>query len=168
MLTSLLLLTTVAFATSEGQGPFPSGPGVLRVQAPSYPEAALKARMYGLAVIDVTISQDGTVASSFGFGTNPLLVGAARRAADGWRFTSSDTGVRCATLVFYFRLTEDTPPDAPPEFVAITPHSYLVTVRQPPPITLTIYDPLPEPCFISTEPWTVTYCDRALRVLPLK
>ena len=167
-MTSLLLLAAVAFATSEGQGPFPSGPGVLRVEAAVYPEAALKARMYGLAVIDVTISGDGTVLSSFGLGTNPLLVGAARRAADGWRFTSSDTAVRCATLVFYFRLTEETPPDAPPEFMVITPHSYLVTARQPPPITFTIYDPLSQPCFISTEPWTVTYCDRALKVLPLQ
>ncbi len=60
-------------------------------------------RMYGFAVIDLAVDEDGSPSVQLAYGTNPLLVGAARRAAERWRFTTAHgEGLRCATLLFQF------------------------------------------------------------------
>ena len=146
---------------------YPSGPGVMTSLAPTYPEAARKARMYGYGSIDVVISEDGSVESCSGVGTNPLLVGAAQRAASQWKFTKSDrSGFRCATLLFEFRLEGEPADDGSSEVAVTTPYSLVLVAHPYPPVIRTIYDPMPQPCFISFEPGNTTFCERALRLLP--
>jgi hypothetical protein len=126
--------------------------------------------MEGFAMVEVWIGEDGAVLEVSSQGNNPLLAAAGRRAAEVWRFTSAaGAGVRCATLLFRFTLRPGGTEDAILEVTPDSPHSMTVSTEPYPSVVTTIIDPMPMgPCLVSTEPWSTTFCERALAILPLQ
>ena len=165
------LLIVLAWVASLREADiYPTGPAVTLAQAPIYPVVALKARMEGFAMVEVWIGEDGAVLEVWSQGNNPLLAAAGRRAAEAWRFTSgTGAGVRCATLLFRFTLRPGGTVDAVQEVTSDSPHSMTVSTEPYPSVVTTIYDPLQSrPCLVTTEPWSTTFCERALAILPLQ
>lgn len=55
--------------------------------APVYPELARRMHVSGVVVLKVTVSPDGSVASTAAASGHPLLVNAAQDAVKKWRFS---------------------------------------------------------------------------------
>lgn len=53
---------------------------------PEYPELALKARMSGVARVELTVSPEGEVRDVRELGGNPVLLGALVRAVKQWKY----------------------------------------------------------------------------------
>jgi protein TonB len=84
-----------------------TGLAVTRVE-PVYPEIARRMRVTGSVVVEVTISEEGSVISAKAISGHPLLRDAAIRAARQWRFTPTILGgspVRVmGTITFNFKM----------------------------------------------------------------
>jgi hypothetical protein len=147
----------------------PSGPPVVRYAPLAYPEAARKARMQGFAVVDLMIAPDGSGEIISSQGTNPLLVGAAERAAVLFRFQAQDGRVvRCATVLFRFELSGP-PSESTPEVKVLSPHEVVVVATPPPPLpTWGCRLPPSRPAFVSFGVGSTTIGEGALRLLPLE
>ncbi len=108
-------------ATQQQGGPPITGTvrragGVLQASAtkrvtPEYPDLAKEARVTGSVVVEVTVSEEGTVESARAVNGHPLLKDAAVDAARGWRFTPTQlSGVPVkviGTITFNFTLPRD-------------------------------------------------------------
>lgn len=83
------------------------GSAVKRVD-PVYPTAAKEARQSGVVVVEVTISEQGSVTSTRAVSGPAILRNAAVAAARGWKFKPSTLGgvpvTTTTTLVFNFKL----------------------------------------------------------------
>lgn len=53
---------------------------------PEYPELALKARMSGVARVELTVTPEGVVREVRELGGNPVLLGALVRAVKQWKY----------------------------------------------------------------------------------
>ena len=53
---------------------------------PEYPELALKARMSGVARVELTVTAEGVVREVRELGGNPVLLGALVRAVKQWKY----------------------------------------------------------------------------------
>ena len=53
---------------------------------PEYPELALKARMSGVARVEMTVTPEGAVKDVRELGGNPVLLGALVRAVKQWKY----------------------------------------------------------------------------------
>ena len=170
-MTSMALGIALALtARFSGADFVPNGPAVRVAQPPVYAEVAIKARMEGQAVVDVTIDEEGCVVATEAQGTNPLIAGSGRRAAAAWEFAAEPgAGQRCATLVFRFRLVENDPPTAFSEIDSESPFELTVAEVHYPSNVNTIgcrlenYEHL-----VNTQPWSVTFSEKALSILPLR
>lgn len=54
--------------------------------APEYPELALRARMSGIARVELTVTPEGAVREVRELGGNPVLLGALVHAAKQWKY----------------------------------------------------------------------------------
>jgi TonB family protein len=83
----------------------------VQIQAPEYPEAAVKARMTGTVVVALTVDPEGLVTSADAGGKpNPLLAKVCEVAALEWRFEADSSQVERATVVkFEFTIRSDEP-----------------------------------------------------------
>lgn len=54
--------------------------------APEYPELAVKARMSGVARVEMTVTPEGAVRDVRELGGNPVLLGALVRAVKQWKY----------------------------------------------------------------------------------
>lgn len=102
-------------------------PAVVLAVAPTYSPTALHTHTSGEAVVEVKISEDGSVISAEGVSGSPLLIGGSRSAALRWKFASGKKGVRVVRLTFVYHLApRDTPVEdlvavfKPPYHVEIT------------------------------------------------
>ena len=166
---ALGLVLTLA-APFSGAEFVPDGPAVRVAQPPVYAEVAIKARMEGQAVVDVTIDEEGCVVATEAQGTNPLIAGSGRRAAAAWEFAAEPgAGERCATLVFRFRLVENDPPTAFSELDSDSPFSLTVAAVHYPNYVNTIGCRLENYQYlVDTQPWSVTFSEKVLSILPLR
>ncbi|MGH2620768.1 MAG: energy transducer TonB [Anaerolineales bacterium] len=72
----------------------------VQIQAPEFPENAVKARMTGIAKVSVTVASDGSVKSADARGKpNPLLAAASEAAASEWRFEPDPNTVERTTVL---------------------------------------------------------------------
>ncbi|HJQ71378.1 MAG TPA: TonB family protein [Blastocatellia bacterium] len=78
---------------------------------PEYPQLALEARVSGSVVVEITVTEEGTVMSARAISGHPLLRDAAVDAARGWEFTPTQlSGVPVkviGTITFNFTPTRD-------------------------------------------------------------
>ena len=166
-----IALTLTLAALFNAAGFVPNGPAVMEALPPDYPEVAIKARMTGKAVVDVRIDEDGCVVGTESQGVNPLLAGAARRAAAGWRFVPGPgAGERCATLVFEFVLNRPDSRSFQPAIESASPHSLAVAGFDQP-IEPTEVCRLPlnyYPLIVFDDPWSTRFYAKALDILPLR
>jgi protein TonB len=83
-----------------------SGKAIARPQPP-YPQMARAAGIEGAVVVEVTVSESGSVISARAVSGHPLLRDAAVQAARGWRFSPTQlSGVPVkviGTITFNFR-----------------------------------------------------------------
>ena len=100
--------------------------------APAYPAPAVASRISGSVIVEVHVSEQGTVASASVVDGNALLRQASLEAARLWRFQAQPAG-RDVKLIFSFRLM----PKA-------TPEAQLGTVFRPP-YTVEVRKITPEP-----------------------
>ncbi len=133
-----LLLTSLSFALGASQLV------PLQIQAPEFPESAVKAQMRGVASVSVVVGSDGSVkAADAGGKPNPMLASVSERAAREWRF-EPDPGAsdRTTVLTFEFDVKVDTPAKrecfvGPTSVTVILPSTVrILGWNRPPPPTL--------------------------------
>ena len=100
------LVTSLLLATASADQIIP-----LQVQAPEFPDDAVKARMTGTAQVAITVASDGSVVSADAAGKpNQLLAAVSERAAREWRFETDPTrSERRTILTFEFDVRVDEP-----------------------------------------------------------
>lgn len=59
---------------------------VVQKVSPVYPPMAKQLKLAGRVVVDMTVSEDGSVESADIVNGNPILAGAAKNAAKNWKF----------------------------------------------------------------------------------
>src|SRR5215472_13920752 len=98
---------TLLLLTLPASGPLTP----VQVQAPEFPENAVKAQMTGTVKVSVVVASDGSVKSADAGGKpNPLLASVSERAAREWRFEPEpNTAERSTVLTFEFNLKVDPP-----------------------------------------------------------
>jgi TonB family protein len=110
---------------------------------PEYPPLAAVARITGDVTLDITLNEDGTVASSRVVSGHPLLRASAQENSMTWRFEAGDgkkPGSEEFTLTYRFRLGDAVGCDRRPSRVTIESYN-LVSILGSPPI---ICDPVAE------------------------
>jgi TonB family protein len=134
-----VLAASLLFAVAEGNRVTP-----VQVQAPEFPENAVKARMTGVAKVSVVVGPDGSVkAANAGGKPNPMLASVSEQAAREWRF-EPDPGASDRTTVLTFEFDVKVDPPAKPECFVGPPRVTVIlpdTVRilgwsRPPPPTV--------------------------------
>jgi TonB family protein len=100
------LVASLLFATSAASQLVP-----VQVQAPEYPEVAVKAQMTGTVKVSVAVAPDGSVTSADAGGKpNPLLAAVSEAAAREWRFEPNlDRAETTIILTFEFAVKVDQP-----------------------------------------------------------
>ena len=83
----------------------------LEIRAPEYPEIAVRAHMSATVQVEVSVTAEGSVASSAVVGkAPPLLSAAAVKAAREWHFVPpSEFTVRKLVLTFEFTVDTEAP-----------------------------------------------------------
>lgn len=102
-------------------------PGVQEAVAPVYPALAVTGRIAGSVIVDVHVSEQGSVANATVAEGAALLRQAALDAARQWRFQAQPGG-HDLKLIFSFRLMPKKTPEA--ETGAIFRLPYTVEVRK--------------------------------------
>ncbi|HEY1251014.1 MAG TPA: energy transducer TonB [Thermoanaerobaculia bacterium] len=117
----------------------------IQIEAPEFPDSAVKAQMTGTVDVEVVVSPDGSVTSAEGSPKpNPLLASISKTAARGWRFEpSADRTERRTILHFEFDVRVDEPAGrecyvGPSRVTVVLPDTVRVLgwSRPPPPTTV--------------------------------
>jgi TonB family protein len=114
----------------------------VQVEAPEYPESAVKAKMEGTIQVVVSVGADGSVSKAEATSRqNPLLASVSETAARQWRFKpSQEPTERTTTLTFEYSVRVDPPAKrecfvGPPRVTVVLPSTVQIQgwSRPPPP-----------------------------------
>jgi hypothetical protein len=134
--------------------------------APSYPPAAAKARMQGIAVVSFVVSPGGAATITHVTATNPLFAAAAQRAVMAAEFEGS-AQAEARELSFEFQLLPHAQGQGLELVTQIGPSCFLVAASAPPIETTVIRCYFP-PAFVSAGENSYTFSSLALQQLPLR